>query len=163
MTKPALTIEPTYRSKLEERVAAQLEQAGVAYSHEAQWVRYVVPEREAKYLPDFSDPDGCPIIIEAKGRFGGGNPKFKQSNSGDSAKERQKLILLKEQHPELDIRLVFERAASPIYPKSPTSQGKWATDHGFKWSDKGLVPLEWIEEIKAWTQARGSPTKKKRK
>lgn len=150
MPKPALTIEPTYRSKLEERVAAQLEQGGVAYAHEAKWVRYVVPEREAKYLPDFSDPDGCPIIIEAKGRFGGGNPRFRQSNSSDSAKERQKLILLKEQHPELDIRLVFERASSPIYPKSPTSQGKWATDHGFKWSDKGIVPQAWIDEIIAW-------------
>lgn len=150
MAKPALTIEPTYRSKLEERVAEQLEQGGVAYAHEAKWVRYVVPEREAKYLPDFSDPDGCPIIIEAKGRFGGGNPRFRQSNSSDSAKERQKLILLKEQHPELDIRLVFERASSPIYPKSPTSQGKWATDHGFKWSDKGIVPQAWIDEIIAW-------------
>lgn len=153
MPKPALTIEPTYRSKLEERVAEQLDKAGVAYAHEAKWVRYVVPEREAKYLPDFSDPDGCPIIIEAKGRFGGGNPRFRQSNSSDSAKERQKLILLKEQHPELDIRLVFERASSPIYPKSPTSQGKWATDHGFAWSDKGIVPQSWIDEINAWKAA----------
>lgn len=164
MTKPALTIEPTFRSKLEERVAAQLAVGGVAYDHEAKWVRYVVPEREAKYLPDFSfdAPDKiCPIIIEAKGRFGGGNPAFKQSNSGDSAKERQKLILLKEQHPELDIRLVFDRAASPIYPKSPTSQGKWATDHGFKWSDKGIVPEEWITEIKAWKQKHPGTTPKK--
>ena len=153
MAKPALTIEPTYRSKLEERVAEQLAGAGVGYAHEAKWVHYVVPQRDAKYLPDFSDPDGCPIIIEAKGRFGGGNPKFRQSNSGDSAKERQKLILLKEQHPELDIRLVFERATSPIYPKSPTSQGKWATDHGFTWSDKGIVPQSWIDEIIAWRKA----------
>lgn len=158
MSKAALTIEPTYRSKLEERVAEQLEKGGVAYAHEAQWVRYVVPEREAKYLPDFSDPNGCPIIIEAKGRFGGGNPRFRQSNSNDSAKERQKLILLKEQHPELDFRLIFERASSPIYPKSPTSQGKWATDHGFKWSDKGIVPQAWIDEINAW-----KATHKKRK
>jgi hypothetical protein len=146
MTKPALTIEPTFRSGLEKKVAEQLDEEGVAYGHESQWIRYIVPEREAKYLPDFSF-DGCPIIIEAKGRFGGGNPKFKQPAT-DGAKERQKLILLKEQHPELDIRLVFERASSPIYPKSPTSQGKWATDHGFLWSDKGIVPDEWIKEIK---------------
>lgn len=158
MSKPALTIEPNFRSGLEKKVAEQLDFGDVAYGHESQWVRYIIPEREAKYLPDFSFED-CPIIIEAKGRFGGGNPRQRNSNSGDSAKERQKLILLKEQHPELDIRLVFERAASPIYPKSPTSQGKWATDHGFKWSDKGVVPQQWIDEIK--TYLKKSPHKRK--
>src|SRR6476619_5375609 len=116
MTKPALTIEPTFRSGLEKKVAEQLEAGGVPYGHESQWIRYTVPAREAKYLPDFSF-DGCPIIIEAKGRFGGGNPKFKQPAT-DGAKERQKLILLKEQHPELDIRIVFQRASTPIYPGS---------------------------------------------
>jgi hypothetical protein len=165
MSEPALILEPTFRSGLEKKVAEQLAEAGVAYAHEAKWVRYIVPEREAKYLPDFcfdTESEVCPIIIEAKGRFGGGNPRFKQSNSGDSAKERQKLILLKEQHPELDIRLVFERASSPIYPKSPTSQGKWATDHGFKWSDKGVVPKEWINEIVDWHRQRQSPRKKRK-
>ena len=155
MSKPALTIEPNFRSKLEEKVAEQLEQEGLDYGHESQWIHYVVPERKAKYLPDFSF-DGCPIIIEAKGRFGGGNPKFKQPAT-DSAKERQKLILLKEQHPELDIRIVFQRASTPIYPKSPTSHGKWATDHGFKWSDKGVVPEEWMDEIRIYRK----PTKRK--
>lgn len=167
MAKGALTLEPTYRSGLEKKVAEQLEKAGIPFAHEAQWVRYTVPEREAKYLPDFSDPDGCPIIIEAKGRFGGGNPRFKQPAT-DGAKERQKLCLLKEQHPELDIRLVFDRASTPIYPKSPTSQGKWATDHGFKWSDKGIVPQEWLDEITAWyanksKSAVSTITRKKRK
>jgi hypothetical protein len=166
MPKPALTLEPTYRSGLEKKVAEQLEKAGVAFAHEAKWVRYIVPEREAKYLPDFcfdTEEEICPIIIEAKGRFGGGNPRFKQPAT-DGAKERQKLCLLKEQHPELDIRLVFDRASTPIYPKSPTTQGKWATDHGFKWSDKGIVPQEWLDEIADWhRQRRPSPIKKKRK
>ncbi|MBW7970982.1 hypothetical protein [Bradyrhizobium sp. BR 10289] len=152
MSKPALTIEPNFRSGLEEKVAEQLDAAGVAYGHESQWVRYTVPAREAKYLPDFSF-EGCPIIIEAKGRFGGGNPRFRQPAT-DGAKERQKLILLKEQHPELDIRLVFTRASTPIYKGSPTSQGKWATDHGFKWSDKGIVPQQWIDEIKSYLKKR---------
>lgn len=146
MIKPALTIEPNFRSGLEKKVAEQLEQGDVAYQHEAKWVRYIVPEREAKYLPDFCFDD-CPILIEAKGRFGGGNPRFKQPAT-DGAKERQKLILLKEQHPGLDIRIVFQRASTPIYPKSKTTYGKWADDHGFKWSDKGIVPAEWIADIK---------------
>jgi hypothetical protein len=152
MSKPALTIEPNYRSKLEEKVAEQLEADGVEFHHEGKWVPYIVPERQAKYLPDFHF-DECPIIIEAKGRFGGGNPKFKQPAT-DSAKERQKLILLKEQHPELDIRIVFQRASTPIYPKSPTSHGKWATDHGFKWSDKGVVPQDWLDEIRSYRKPK---------
>jgi hypothetical protein len=145
MSKPALSIEPNFRSGLEKKVAEQLEADGVTYGYESQWIRYIVPEREAKYLPDFSFKD-CPIIIEPKGRFGGGNPKFRQPSS-DGAKERQKLILLKEQHPELDIRLVFSRASTPIYKGSKTTYAKWADDHGFKWSEK-VVPPEWIKDIK---------------
>jgi hypothetical protein len=147
MTKPALTLETGYRSSSEQKVAEQLDAAAVDYGYENQWVHYLVPERKAKYLPDFPIP-GTNILIEVKGRFGGGNPKFRQPSS-DGAKERQKMIFLKEQHPELDIRIVFDRAATPIYKGSPTTYGKWATDHGFKWSDKKTVPQAWIDEIKA--------------
>lgn len=152
MSKPALSIEPAFRSGLEKKVADQLDAGGVAYGFESQWVRYIVPEREAKYLPDFSF-DGCPILIEAKGRFGGGNPRMRQSSS-DGAKERQKLILLKEQHPELDIRIVFQRASTPIYKGSKTTYGKWADDHGFTWSDKGEVPKAWIDEITNYRKSK---------
>lgn len=147
-SKPILTeaaVEANFRSSLERKVASQLDGV-VDYGHESQWVHYTVPERRAKYLPDFTI-NGTNIIIESKGRFGGGNPKFKQPAT-DGAAERQKLVLLKEQHPELDIRIVFERASTPIYKTSPTSYGKWSTDHGFRWSDKGVVPPEWIEEMK---------------
>jgi hypothetical protein len=152
MSKPALTIEPEYRSKLEKDVAEKLTAAGVEYGYESQHVHYTVPAREAKYLPDFSVND-CPIIIEPKGRFGGNYEGFggrRMVGTKDAAvKERQKFILLKEQHPELDIRFIFSRAATPIYPKSKTSYGKWATDHGFKWAEK-VVPDAWIDEIKAY-------------
>jgi hypothetical protein len=160
MTAPALTLEPTFRSGLEKQVAEQLDEEGVAYSHEGQWVRYVVPEREAKYLPDFSFA-GCPIILEPKGRFGGNYKGFKgrqMVGAKDAAvKERQKFVLLKEQHPELDIRFVFSRASTPIYAGSKTTYAKWATDHGFKWCEK-VVPPEWIAEIKAYLK----PTKKRK-
>jgi hypothetical protein len=123
MAKPALTIEPEYRSKLEKDVAEKFAAAGVEYGYESQHILYTVPAREAKYLPDFSHND-CPIIIEPKGRFGGNYEGFggkRMVGSKDAAvKERQKFILLKEQHPELDIRFIFSRASTPIYPKSKT-------------------------------------------
>jgi hypothetical protein len=152
MSKPALTIEPEYRSKLEKDVAEKFAAAGVEYGYESKHIHYTVPAREAKYLPDFSHND-CPIIIEPKGRFGGNYEGFggkRMVGSKDAAvKERQKFILLKEQHPELDIRFIFSRAATPIYPKSKTSYGKWATDHGFQWAEK-VMPDAWVEEIKAY-------------
>jgi hypothetical protein len=138
-----------FRNELEQGVAAQLSAAGIGYDYEGDWVHYTVPARAAKYLPDFR-PQGSNIIIESKGHFGGGHMDLRRR----SAEERHKLILLKEQHPELDIRIVFQRAATRIYPGSPTTNGQWATDHGFLWSDKGIVPPAWIIEIQK--QQKGS-------
>jgi len=131
-------IETGFRSRLEKKVADQLTAAGITYEYETVVVPYAVPARAAKYTPDFPCPAG--IILEAKGRFG-------HRGKGGAA-ERQKLILVKEQHPELDIRLVFQNAQMTIYKKSPTTYAKWAADHGFKWADKGTVPDKWINEMK---------------
>lgn len=139
MSKRPILIEARYRSRLEERIAEQLEAAGIQFTYEGDWVPYTVPERKSRYLPDFTCPGR--ILIEGKGRFGG----FRSDSDG--AQERQKLILLKEQHPELEIRIVFQDARKPIYKGSKTTYAKWATDHGFQWSDKGRVPPAWIIEM----------------
>lgn len=141
MARKPILIEARYRSLLEKKVADQLDEAGVPYGYESQWVHYTVPAREAKYLPDFTI-NNTKILIEAKGRFGG------HLSDNNGAKERQKMILLKEQHPELDIRIVFQNAKKPIYKGSKTTYAKWATDHGFTWADKGVVPASWIKELK---------------
>jgi len=155
MSKPALHIEPEYRSQLERDAAATLTEAGVPFTYEGDWVRYLVPEFEAKYKPDFTFA-GCPIIIEPKGRFGGATNNRRTGGREAAVKERQKFILLKEQHPELDIRFIFSRAKTPIYKGSKTTYAKWADDHGFKWAEK-VVPPAWIEEIKAYLK----PSKRK--
>lgn len=134
-------IEALYRSKLEQKGAEQLAREGIPFVYEGEWVPYTVPQRRAKYKPDFR-PLGTCIILEYKGRFG------HDKSDGKGVQERQKLILIKEQHPELDIRLVFENSRKKIYKGSTTTYAKWATDHGFKWADKGTVPPEWIAEIR---------------
>lgn len=68
------------------------------------------------------------------------------------------MLLLKEQRPDLDIRIVYERASTKIYPGSPTSNADWATTHGFKFADKGTVPESWIEEIKHQQRKRKKKT-----
>lgn len=141
-TKPALKLEPAYRSGLEKNIAAQLEAEGLSFEFEKHKFKYDVPARVSTYTPDFKVGS---IIIESKGAFGYGPNKF---SGGDPAKERQKLLLIKAQHPDIDLRIVFQRASTKIYPKSPTTYAKWATDNGFKFADKGVIPPEWIEEMK---------------
>lgn len=145
--KPALKIEPVYRSgntsgKGEVGIGAQLTAAGIPFDYEKLKLKYTIPEKEHTYTPDFQVGS---IVIEFKGAFGYGPGRF---SGGDPVKERQKLILVKEQHPDLDLRIVFQRANTKIYKGSPTTYGKWATDHGFKWADKSTIPAEWIKEMK---------------
>ena len=129
-----MKVKPGYRNRLEKQVGDQLDAAGIEFAYEGQWLKYDVPARTAKYLPDFLSGN---IVIETKGWFG-----------RQGAKERQKLILLKEQHPDLDFRIVFSDARKPIYKGSPTTYAQWADDHGFKWATKGIVPKAWLKEMK---------------
>lgn len=142
-TKPALKLEPAYRSGLEKNIAAQLEAEGLSFEFEKHKFEYDVPARKSKYTPDFKIGG---IFIEAKGGFGVGPGRF---SGGDPVKERQKLLLVKAQHPEIDLRIIFQRASTKLYKGSPTTYAAWATANGFKYGDKGVVPQEWLEEARA--------------
>ena len=135
-TSDPVLLRAKYRSKLEERLAKQLTDSGIEFSYETLKISYMVPARKAKYTPDFVVGD---MIIEAKGRF-------------RTAQDRQKLLLVKEQYPDLDLRLVFQNAKTPIYPGSPTPCSKWAEDNGFLWADNGKIPEEWLQQNKSRLQ-----------
>lgn len=116
------------RSGLEDRIAAQLDEAGVKYGYEKTKIPYVI---EHNYTPDFQLENG--IIVEGKGLF-------------DSA-DRTKHLTVKKLHPELDIRFVFSRSASPLYKGSKSTYASWCAKHGFQYADK-LIPATWLEESK---------------
>ena len=116
-----------FRSGLEYKIALDLESKGITYEYENLKIGY--QRKPSKYTPDFELPNG--IIIEGKGKF-------------DSA-DRSKHLLIKEQHPELDIRFVFSNSRSKLYKGSKNTYGDWCDKHGFLYSDK-LVPTDWIEE-----------------
>lgn len=122
-------LQAGFRSGLEEKNAQHLERLGVPVEYETLRVPYVIPQKLHHYTPDFPLPNG--IIVETKGIW-------------DST-DRAKHLYVKLQYPELDIRLVFTRAKSPIYPGSSTTLGEWADKHGFRWAEK-LIPLEWLKE-----------------
>lgn len=119
-----------FRSGLEKKISDDLQAKGVPFEYEKMKIGYTVPEREARYTPDFVLLHNG-IILEGKGIL--------------DAEDRKKHLLVKAQHPELDIRFIFSRSSSPIYKGSPTTYAKWCEHHGFKYADK-LVPEEWLRE-----------------
>lgn len=123
-------VESGLRSGFEARLHAQLSAAGVAFEYEAARLRYRV---EHTYTPDFRirTRSGRTLFIEAKGYF--------------TAEDRTKLRTVADQNPLADIRIVFQRASSPIRKGSKTTYGKWATQAGFKWAE-GSIPQDWLDE-----------------
>ena len=89
-----------------------------------------------KYTPDF--PIKKSFIVEAKGLF--------------NSKDRKKHRLIKEQHPNYDIRFVFSNSKTKIGKKSKTTYAKWCELFGFKYhcvqSTKSTFPNEWLTEIR---------------
>lgn len=119
-----------YRSKSEEKFAAHLETLGVPFSYEERVIKY--RQKDAGYKVDFELPEHG-FILEYKGYF--------------SSEDRAKHLLIKEQHPDLDIRFVFDRASNPLSKKSKTTYADWCTKHGFQYAEK-IIPPSWITGTK---------------
>lgn len=119
----------SYRSGLEEKIAAQLEGLGVPAVFEQYEVAYEIPASMHRYTPDFVLPNG--IVIEGKGIF--------------DADDRKKHQLIRAQHPGLDIRFVFTSSKAKLYKGSPTSYAAWCEKNGFLYADK-FIPIEWLKE-----------------
>lgn len=117
-----------YRSGLEEKVGDQLKKLGIDAGYETIKIKYRV-EEDRTYTPDWILPNG--IIVETKGRF--------------VAADRKKHLLIRKQHPELDIRFVFTNSRARISKTSSTTYAAWCTKHGFLYADKE-IPLEWLQK-----------------
>jgi len=128
-----LGLQHGWRSGLEKFVGASLSDRGISFEYEQHKLKYTVPERVATYTPDFyvTTRSGKIIIIETKGRF--------------VTADRQKMLLVKEQHPKLDIRMVFSNPNARISKKSKTSYAAWCEKHGFPYAAKD-VPEDWLNE-----------------
>lgn len=118
-----------YRSGLEQRIAQELDDAGIAYEYEKSVITYIKPQKSARYTPDFVLPNG--IVIESKGRF--------------LTADRQKHLLLQQQYPDLDLRFVFSRSKEKLSKKSKTTYAAWCEKHGFTYADVS-IPDSWLTE-----------------
>ena len=118
-----------YKSKFEQKIADDLIKKKVKVDYETLKLKYVIPESNHIYTPDFILPNG--IVVETKGKF--------------DLKDRKKMLLVIEQHPELDIRMLFQRAKNPIRKGSKTSYSDWCDKNNIKWADRE-IPKSWYSE-----------------
>lgn len=114
-----------FRSKLEEQVANLLSNIGVDYEYESTKVPYVL---QCNYTPDFLLPNG--VYLETKGHL--------------TSDDRRKMIAVKKNNPELDIRFVFQAPYNKIAKGSKTTYAKWCERHGFQYCSFTSIPIEWL-------------------
>jgi hypothetical protein len=131
VTKKQAGVKHGYRSGLEETISQLLIGNNIDGEYEKHKVKYTIPTTDHVYTPDFRLPNG--IFIETKGRF--------------VMEDRKKHLLIKNQHPELDIRFVFQNSRNKIRKGSPTTYADWCKKHGFLYADK-TIPQEWLFEQK---------------
>jgi hypothetical protein len=135
------------RTKLQDDICNTLLKAGIPYYHRetaprgeeiALAVDLPGRKRSARFWPTYvvTCDDGQRIVIQQKGRF--------------VTSDRQRLVLLKQQHPSIEFRLVFSNSKQRISSTSPTTYAMWAQRYGFPFFDK--VPSKaWIAELQGRT------------
>lgn len=115
-----------FRSQFEKDFALHLYRLGVEFSYESEVIPYTI---EHEYNPDFKIGN---LIIETKGLF----------NQADRAKH----LAVKRQHPELDIRIVFQRD-NKINNKSKTRYSDWCKKHDFIYHIGDGIPEQWLSDV----------------
>lgn len=115
----------TLRSGLEERVSKYFDKINIPYLYEACKYNYTT---ESKYTPDFFLSNN--VIFEVKGFF--------------KPSDRRKMLAVKAQHPELDIRFIFQRN-NTLSKNSKTTYGDWCDKHGFPWCIFPDIPQSWLQ------------------
>ena len=129
LSSSEVSLKYGFRSGLEEKVAEYLTSKGVGFSFETLKVSYVKPETKHIYTPDFILDNG--IIIETKGRW--------------LLDDRKKHILIRKQHPNLDIRILFQNANAKIRKGSKTSYADFCEKHGIPYAHRE-IPVAWLKE-----------------
>ena len=114
-----------FRSGLEEKVADLMVELGVKYEYESTKVPYQI---QHNYTPDFLLPNG--IYLECKGYW--------------EPADRRKIKAVKQQHPDLDLRMVFQSPFNKISKGSKTTYAKWCEKNDIPWTSFANIPIDWL-------------------
>ncbi len=98
-----------------------------SFEYEPEALEYVVSHW---YTPDWriTRKDGSIFYIESKGYF--------------TSQDRTKAKRVKEQHPELDIRFLFQKD-NKLHKASNSRYSDWCQRHGFLYAI-GVIPEDWF-------------------
>ena len=122
------------RSGLELKTYLSLVASKSSFKYEPEKLSFTVPSTECIYTPDFvvkrkGKPD---LYVECKGRW--------------DVASRKKMQRVTEQHPDKDIRMLFERD-NTISKTSKITYSMWAAKNGIPYavSPDGSIPTEWLK------------------
>ena len=121
-------IKHGYRSGLELKISMALDTIRYKYDYESIKIEWEDLAYRT-YTPDFILKNG--IIIETKGRF--------------LTMDRRKHLAIKKQHPNLDIRFVFENSRKKLRKGAKSSYAEWCIKYGFRYYDR-IIPEDWLKE-----------------
>ena len=125
--------EKKRRSKLEIKFEEILKDFEVEYDYEVTKIPYTIPESKHTYTVDWTLLNG--MLLETKGYL-------------SDHQERYKYVLLKQQHPDLDLRFVFDNP-NKLCGGTKMTHSKWAEKYGFKWCG-----IKDVEQIHSWVKER---------
>ena len=117
-----------YRSGLEYKISLYLDNLKIKYDYEKLKIEWEDLAYRT-YTPDFVLYNG--IIIESKGMF--------------TAADRRKHLAIKTQHPQLDIRFVFENSRRKLRKGAKSTYAEWCIRYDFRYYDR-IIPEDWIKE-----------------
>ena len=128
--------EKKRRSKLELKFEEIIKEFDVAYDYEVTKIPYTIPESNHNYTVDWTFING--LLVETKGYL-------------SDHKERYKYVLLKQQHPDLDLRFVFDNP-NKLCGGTKMTHSKWAEKYGFKYCS-----IKDVDQIKQWIKDGKTP------
>jgi predicted nuclease of restriction endonuclease-like RecB superfamily len=133
MKRNAVAIKHGFRSGLEDTINENLKSSNKNYGYETQKLSYIKPATNHTYTPDFvlQKKSGETMYIETKGRW--------------VKDDREKMELIFDQYPNIDIRFVFQNPNAKLYKGSKTTYAQFCEKRGWLWSKKE-IPQEWLDD-----------------
>lgn len=133
-SKRATALKYGYKSGLEHTVADWIKTTPYDLKYETEIIHYIVPERKAKYTPDFVfvKRNGQFMFIETKGRW--------------TTADRTKMKHVLQSNPGVDIRMVFQNPTQRLSKTSKTTYAAYALKLGINHVAKKDIPEEWLTE-----------------
>ena len=114
-----------FRSGFESKVAKDLTNNGVYWEYEQRKFDLVIPR---SYTPDFVLGNG--VVLEVKGYF--------------DAEDRRLIKLFREQHPDVDLRMVLQKPYQKLQKGGRMDYAGWCEKYNVPWCEGPSLPQDWV-------------------